>query len=108
MLIFSASSSKNKDECSYQTIVTIIIHSDSGSSWRVHLRAGQEKCTAQVLPRLGKVSEDGLQGLRNCSGVVGDNLPLQPPSLFFCPQLPAAPYWQEGRKGIYLHPAQSW
>lgn len=58
MIILSAPSLKNKGECSYQTIVMIIRHSASGSSWRVQLRAGHEKCTAQVLPGLGKVSED--------------------------------------------------
>lgn len=65
------------------------------------MRAGHEKCTAQVLPRLGEVPEDCLQVLCKFNGVLGDILPLQTLSLFFCPQSPSR---RPGGVSAFTHP----
>lgn len=101
MLILSVWPLKNKVWCNCQTMAMVITLSDRDSLWRFQLRAGHEKCTAQVLPRLGEVPEDWLQVLCKFSGVLGHILLLQPPSLLFCPQSPGR---RTGRVSLFTHP----
>lgn len=77
----------------------VITLSDSGSLWRIQLRAGHEKCPAQVFHRLGEVPEDWIQVLCKFSEGLGGILPLQAPSLF-CPQSPG----RTGRVSPFTHP----